>query len=63
MLWSIMALGLSVHVVDESMPSNITEVCRVQSALVAGAPAVGRMTERDLTLVIALDLDEDWHTY
>ena len=63
MLGSIMALGLWVHAADETMPSNINEVCRVQSAVVAGAPAVGRMTERDLTLVIALDLDEDWHTY
>jgi len=63
MLWTIMALGLSVHGVDESMPSSINEVCRVRSSIVAGAPAVGRMTERDLTLVIALELDEDWHTY
>jgi len=63
MLGEIMALGLMASVADESIPSNITEVCRVQSSIVAGAPAVGRMTNRDLTLVIELELDEDWHTY
>ena len=63
MLWSILAVVLSVHSADESMPSSINEVCRVQTSVVAGAPAVGRMTDRDLTLVIALELDEDWHTY
>lgn len=63
MLGEIMVLGLSACVADESMPASITEVCRVQPSFVAGAPAVGRMTNRDLTLIIELDLLEDWHTY
>ena len=63
MLRLILAVVLSAHGADESMPSSINEVCRVQSSVVAGAPAVGRMTDRDLTLVIALELEEDWHTY
>ena len=63
MLGELMALGLSGSVADESIPLSIAEVCRVQPAFVAGAPAVGRMTTRDLTLIIELELEEEWHTY
>ncbi len=63
MMWIALVLGLSARVVDESMPSSITEICQVETFVVAGAPAVGRMTDRDLTLVIELKLDKDWHTY
>ena len=37
MLRSILAVVLSVHSADESMPSSINEVCQVQSSVVAGA--------------------------
>ena len=63
MLGELMALGLSGSVADESIPLSIAEVCRVQPTFVAGAPAVGRMTTRDLTLIIELELEEEWHTY
>lgn len=63
MLGELMALGLSGSVADESISLSIAEVCRVQPTFVAGAPAVGRMTTRDLTLIIELELEEEWHTY
>jgi hypothetical protein len=63
MLCAALVLGLSASVADESMPSSITEVCQVETFVVAGAPAVGLMTDRDLTLVVELKLEKDWHTY
>ncbi|MAV54795.1 MAG: hypothetical protein CMJ28_02430 [Phycisphaerae bacterium] len=63
MLCGGLILCLLTRSIDEPMPIDINQVCSIKSTVVAGAPALSRSTERDLTLVLDMRLSSDWHTY